>query len=66
MPCQSIFFINNLTEKHVSFGEHNFEALKTTDKQFVRVNNAGHFDLHQKGGLEYWQKMKTFIQTQTY
>ena len=38
----------------VAFGENNYKALKTTDKQFIRVQGAGHFDLHQKGGNEYW------------
>jgi fermentation-respiration switch protein FrsA (DUF1100 family) len=45
----------------ISFGEHNFNALKTTKKQFVRVKNAGHFDLQAKGGNEYWLKMMNFI-----
>ncbi len=45
----------------IAFGENNYNALKTTDKQFIRVRGAGHFDLHQKGGNEYWEKMKAFI-----
>lgn len=45
----------------ISFGERNFNNLKTTDKQFIRVQDAGHFDLHEKGGTAYWEKMKQFI-----
>lgn len=45
----------------IAFGENNFNALKTADKQFIRVQGAGHFDLHLKGGFEYWEKMKAFI-----
>ncbi len=44
-----------------SFGENNYNALKTTDKQFVYVKGAGHTNLHTKGGAAYWEKMKAFI-----
>jgi uncharacterized protein len=44
-----------------AFGQNNFNALKTRDKQFIPVANAGHLDVHQKGGAAYWVKMKDFI-----
>jgi uncharacterized protein len=45
----------------ISFGENNFNALKTAEKQFIRIKGAGHFDLQSKGGFDYWIKMKNFI-----
>ncbi|MBL7817523.1 MAG: alpha/beta fold hydrolase [Saprospiraceae bacterium] len=45
----------------ISFGENNFSALKSSNKQFVRVEGAGHLDLNQKGGTDYWEKMKLFL-----
>jgi uncharacterized protein len=45
----------------ITFGENNFNALKTTEKQFIRVQGAGHLNVHQKGGVAYWEKMKAFI-----
>ena len=44
-----------------TFGQNNFKALKTLDKQFIAVEGAGHFDLHEKGGAAYWAKMTDFI-----
>ena len=44
-----------------AFGQNNFKALKTLDKQFIAVEGAGHFDLHEKGGAAYWAKMTDFI-----
>jgi pimeloyl-ACP methyl ester carboxylesterase len=44
-----------------SFGQNNFNALKTANKQFIPVAGAGHFDLQQRGADTYWADMKDFI-----
>ncbi len=45
----------------LAFGENNFNHLKTTQKEFVRVEGAGHLNLHSKGGADYWKKLSGFI-----
>ena len=44
-----------------SFGENNFNHLKTKQKEFVRVEGAGHLNLHLNGGVDYWNKLSAFI-----
>ncbi|MBK8722398.1 MAG: alpha/beta hydrolase [Saprospiraceae bacterium] len=45
----------------ISFGSENFENIKSTNKQFIVVPGAGHFDLHKIGGENYLNQVFEFI-----
>jgi uncharacterized protein len=48
----------------ISFGRRNFQNLAGT-KEFVEVVDAGHLDLHKKGGVDYENKLKRFLKEVT-
>jgi len=49
---------------HYSYGERLFENLASTEKEFILVKGAGHFDVGAKGGESYQKKWLNFIQKQ--
>ncbi len=44
-----------------AFGRRNFDQLASKEKHFELVAGAGHLNLHQVGGEEYWGKLADFI-----
>lgn len=61
---QSIFIAHGDADKNISFkyGQQLFDNLKTKDKEFTLVKDGGHFDLFDKGGIEYKNKIMNFIE----
>ncbi len=45
----------------IAFNLDNFNALKTTDKEFFIVENAGHENVSKVGGAIYFQKLLDFL-----
>ena len=45
----------------IDFNLDNFDALKTTDKEFFIVKGAGHEDVKEVGGVAYEQKILSFL-----
>lgn len=45
----------------IAFNLDNFNALKTTDKEFFIVENAGHDNVSEVGGAIYQQKLLDFL-----
>ncbi len=45
----------------IAFNLDNFKALKTTDKEFFIVKNAGHDNVGEVGGAIYQQKLLDFL-----
>ena len=45
----------------IAFNLDNFNALKTTDKEFFIVENAGHDNVSEVGGAIYLQKLLDFL-----
>lgn len=45
----------------IAFNLDNFNALKTSDKEFFTVKNAGHEDVGEMGGAAYQQKLLDFL-----
>ena len=60
---QSIFIAHGDSDKNISskYGQQLFENLKPKDKEFTLVKGGGHFDLFDKGGIEYKNKIMNFI-----
>ena len=60
---QSIFMAHGDADENISYkyGQQLFENLKTSDKEFFLVKNGGHFDLFDKGGIIYKNKIMHFI-----
>lgn len=44
-----------------AFGRKNFDRLASKKKHFELVAGAGHLNLHQVGGEDYWGKLADFI-----
>jgi len=44
-----------------AFGRKNFDRLASSKKHFELVPGAGHLNLHQMGGGDYWGKLAEFI-----
>lgn len=61
---QSIFIAHGNADKNISYkyGQQLFDNLKTKDKQFILVEGGGHFDLFDKGGIDYKNKIMDFIE----
>lgn len=61
---QPMFIAHGDADQSISYqyGQQLFENLKTKDKEFVLVQDAGHFGLFDKGGLEYKEKILSFIE----
>ncbi len=45
----------------INYGKELFKDLKSKKKELIIVENAGHFDLHEKGGEEFFNKIIKFI-----
>ncbi len=60
---QPIFMAHGKKDQNIKFeyGERLFEHLKSTDKKFVAIENAGHLDLSQKGGPDYIKAIIDFL-----
>ena len=63
---QPVFIAHGNVDKNVSFsyGKQLYENLKSEEKVFELIEGAGHFDLSQKGGEGYKQKIFEFIENQ--
>lgn len=61
---QPVFLAHGDSDPNISFsyGEQLFNDLKSTDKEFTLVKNGGHFNLFDKGGKEYKEKIFAFIE----
>lgn len=60
---QPILISHGEKDKNIKFeyGELLFENLKSIDKKFIEIKNAGHFDLSQKGGDTYKKSIMNFL-----
>jgi len=60
---QSVLIAHGDMDENISYkyGQRLFNELKSSDKEFVLVEGGGHFDLFQKGGSEYKEKLMRFI-----
>lgn len=60
---QSVLIAHGDKDMNISYkyGQSLFDALKTTKKEFILVEGGGHFDLFQKGGANYKEKLMQFI-----
>ncbi|MEM6686167.1 MAG: alpha/beta fold hydrolase, partial [Bacteroidota bacterium] len=63
---QPIFLAHGDQDQNISceYGKQLFQQLASTEKKFVLVKGAGHFDVGQKGGSAYQEKWLNFIQKQ--
>ncbi len=64
---QPIIIAHGEVDENIKFeyGKLLFENLKSKDKKFVPIKNAGHLDLPQKGGEAYDKLIKDFIINQS-
>lgn len=52
----------NIDDKiDISYGIKNYNNLKSNEKKFIEINDAGHFNLWEKGGDEYFQEVLDFL-----
>jgi len=60
---QPILMAHGKKDKKIkfSYGKALFKKLQTTDKQFITVENGGHFDLAEKGGETYQKAIRDFL-----
>ena len=60
---QPIFMVHGDTDEKIpiAFNLDNFNALKTTDKEFFIVKGAGHDNVSEVGGALYQQKLLDFL-----
>ena len=60
---QPVLIAHGDADENIKFdyGKLLYENLKSTDKQFITVENGGHFDLSIKGGNYYKEAIKTFL-----
>ncbi|WP_298510230.1 alpha/beta fold hydrolase [uncultured Kordia sp.] len=49
---------------HYSYGEKLYQNCASTEKEFILVKGAGHFDVGVKGGEDYQKKWLNFIRKQ--
>lgn len=60
---QTIFLAHGDADENISpkYGQLLFDNLKTKNKKFTLVEGGGHFDLFEKGGIAYKNKIMDFI-----
>jgi len=60
---QPIFLSHGEKDENINpkYGKMLYENLKSKEKEFVLVKGGGHFDLFEKGGKEYENKIMNFI-----
>jgi len=60
---QPIIIAHGTDDKNIpiEFSKINFENLSSIDKTYIPVQGAGHLNLHQFGGSQYWEKISTKI-----
>lgn len=67
ISCKDInypmFFAHGTIDDKIplSFNLINYKNIKSKEKEFHKIKNAGHFDLQTKGGNEYYYKIINFI-----
>lgn len=61
---QPVFMAHGAADKNIfaKYGKALFNNLKSEDKVFTLVEGAGHFDIYDKGGMEYKNKIMGFIE----
>jgi len=61
---QPIFMAHGDSDANISYkyGQQLFANLKTKDKEFILIEGGGHFDLFDKGGIEYKNQIMSFIE----
>lgn len=60
---QPILIAHGTKDKNIKFeyGKMLFENLKSIDKEFIAIENGGHFDLSEKGGDKYQNSITQFL-----
>lgn len=60
---QKILMVHGQDDKFISvdYGKENYESLASKQKEFVEIPNAGHANLWQAGGEQYFKKVFDFI-----
>lgn len=63
---QPMFLAHGDKDENIAFeyGKLLFDNLKSEDKTFVKIEGGGHNSLHQVGGIEYQNKIMSFIERQ--
>lgn len=63
---QPMFLAHGDNDQNINYkyGKRLYENLASAEKEFVLVENAGHFDLGPKGGENYARKLMSFINKQ--
>lgn len=64
---QPILVVHGNQDKriNIAYGKENFNHIKSTEKEFIEVNNANHINVWKTGGDEYLLKVKLFLDKQT-
>ncbi len=60
---QPVLIAHGKKDENIKFeyGELLFKNLNSKEKEFIPIENGGHFDLGQKGGNEYKKRLTDFI-----
>lgn len=60
---QPIILVHGNRDKRINikYGKANFEQIRSLNKEFIEINNAGHLDISEIGGLSYKRKVKNFL-----
>jgi len=60
---QPIIIAHGKKDKRIKFeyGKLLYDNLKSTDKKFIAIKDAGHIDLSEKGGENYKKEIKEFL-----
>ena len=49
---------------NIKYGKANFDKIKSTDKEFITIDSAGHANIWEVGGEKYFEKVMTFLNQQ--
>jgi len=47
---------------NISYGTKNFNNINSNRKEFLKIENAGHLDVWEKGGATYFEKVLKFLE----
>ena len=64
---QPILIVHGSKDKRVNikYGKENFEAITSSQKQFLEIKEGTHLNIHKVGGKEYFGKVFNFIDSNT-
>lgn len=62
---QKIIMVHGENDKRISidYGLKNYNNLRSENKRFIRIKDAGHLDLWQKAGTNYFKDILSLIET---